>query len=278
VFDRATQSSYPPGSTFKVVTDIAAIDSGRYRPDSTVSGRNGKVISGVPLQNDNGENFGDIDLTTALTNSVNTVWAEVAETVGRSTMGRYMTRLGFYGRPALDYPADQRQPSGEFRQGSLVSPLSRFIDVGRMGIGQDLLSVTPLQMAMVASAVANGGVLMKPHLGAKTVDRDGRVVNDVRPEEQSRVMKASTARAVGQMMSQVVKEGTGTAAALSGIQVAGKTGTAETGGCSGNQAWFIAFAPVDKPKIAVAATVECANGTGGEVAAPIAKQVMEALL
>ncbi len=278
VFNRATQSSYPPGSTFKVVTDIAAIDSGRYRPDSTVSGRNGKQISGVPLQNDNGENFGDIDLTTALTNSVNTVWAEVAESIGRSTMGKYMTRLGFYARPPLDYPADQRQPSGEFDKGRLVSSLSRVIDVGRMGIGQDKLSVTPLQMAMVASAVANDGVLMKPHLGAKTVDRDGRLVDDVRPEQESRVMKSSTARTVGKMMSQVVKEGTGTAAALSGIEVAGKTGTAETGGCSGNQAWFIAFAPVEKPKVAVAATVECANGTGGEVAAPIAKRVMEALL
>jgi peptidoglycan glycosyltransferase len=278
VFNRATQSSYPPGSTFKVVTDIAAIDSGRYRPDSTVSGRNGKVISGVPLQNDNGEDFGDIDLTTALTHSVNTVWAEVALHVGQSTMGRYMTRLGFYARPPLDYPADQRQPSGEFSGGRLLSPLSGQIDVGRMGIGQDKLSVTPLQMAMVASAVANGGVLMQPHFGAKTVDRDGRVVDDVRPVQESRVMKSSTAGTVGQMMSQVVREGTGTAAALSGIQVAGKTGTAETGGCSGNQAWFIAFAPVDRPKVAVAATVECANGTGGEVAAPIAKRVMEALL
>jgi peptidoglycan glycosyltransferase len=147
-----------------------------------------------------------------------------------------------------------------------------------MGIGQDLLSVTPMQMAMVAAAVANDGVLMKPHLGSKTVDRDGRVVTDVRPEQQSRVMKASTARAVAQMMSRVVEEGTGTAAALSGIQVAGKTGTAEIGGCSGNQTWFIAFAPVQHPKVAVAATVECANGTGGEIAAPIAKRVMEALL
>lgn len=278
VFNRATQSSYPPGSTFKVVTDIAAIDSGRYRADSTVSGRNGKQISGVPLQNDNGEDFGEIDLTTALTNSVNTVWAEVAESIGQSTMGKYMTRLGFYSRPPLDYPADQRQPSGEFAKGRVLSPLSRLIDVGRMGIGQDKLSVTPLQMAMVASAVANDGVLMRPHLGAKTVDRDGRLVDDVRPQQEGRVMKSSTARTVGEMMSQVVKEGTGTAAALSGIQVAGKTGTAETGGCSGNQAWFIAFAPVQKPRVAVAATVECANGTGGEVAAPIAKQVMEALL
>lgn len=278
VLNRATQSQYQPGSTFKVVTAIAGIDSGKYTPDSTVSGRNGKVISGVPLQNDNGENFGDIDLTTALTNSVNTVWAEVAENVGKPTMGRYMTRLGFYAKPPLDYPADQRYASGEFRNGDLLDPLSSFIDVGRMGIGQDKLQVTPLQMAMVAAAVANGGMLVQPHLGDKVIDRDGRVVDDVKAVDESRVMKPSTARAVTQMMSNVVKEGTGTAAALSGIQVAGKTGTAEVGRCQGNQAWFIAFAPVDRPKVAVAATVECANGTGGEVAAPIAKSVMEALL
>jgi peptidoglycan glycosyltransferase len=189
-----------------------------------------------------------------------------------------MTRLGFYSDPPLDYPADQRRPSGEFRDGSLLDPVSRFIDVGRMGIGQDKLAVTPLQMAMVASSVANGGVLVKPHMGSKVIDRDGRVVDDIKGQEQARVMKPSTARAVTQMMSNVVKEGTGTAAALSGIEVAGKTGTAETGRCQANQAWFIAFAPVSNPKIAVAVTTECANGTGGEVAAPIAKRIMEALL
>jgi peptidoglycan glycosyltransferase len=278
VFNRATQSSYPPGSTFKVVTALAAIDSGKYTPDSTVSGRNGKIISGVPLQNDGGESFGDIPLTQALTFSVNTVWAEVAETVGKSTMGRYMTRLGFYAKPPLDYPAAQQTPSGEYRNGRLLSPLSSFIDVGRMGIGQDLLAVTPLQMAIVASAVANNGVLVRPHMGSKVVDPDGRVRENVSTQEESRVMRPSTARAVTGMMSQVVREGTGTAAALSGIEVAGKTGTAEVGQCSGNQTWFIAFAPVSDPKVAVAVTNECANGTGGEVAAPIAKQVMEALI
>lgn len=278
VFNRTTQSSYPPGSTFKVVTAIAAIDSGKFTPDSTVSGRNGKVISGVPLQNDGGEDFGDIPLTEALTFSVNTVWAEVAETVGKATMGRYMTRLGFYAKPLLDYPSDQRTASGEYRNGRLLSPLSPFIDVGRMGIGQDLLAVTPLQMAMVAASVANNGVLVRPHMGAKVVDPDGRVRDDVRPQEESRVMRPSTARAVAGMMSQVVREGTGTAAALSGIEVAGKTGTAETNACAGNQTWFIAFAPVTDPKVAIAVTNECAGGTGGEVAAPIAKRVMEALI
>ena len=278
VFNRATQSSYPPGSTFKVVTAIAAIDSGRYTPDSQVSGQNGKIISGVPLQNDNGESFGDIPLTEALTNSVNTVWAEVAERVGKSTMGRYMTRLGFYSKPPFDYPSDQRLASGEYYNGTLLSPLSPHIDVGRMGIGQDLLAVTPLQMAMVAATVGNDGVLVRPHMGAKVVDPDGRVRDDIGTQEEDRVMKPSTARSVTGMMSQVVKEGTGTAAALSGIEVAGKTGTAEKNQCSGNQTWFIAFAPVAHPKVAIAVTNECADGTGGEVAAPIAKQVMEALI
>ena len=113
---------------------------------------------------------------------------------------------------------------------------------------------------------------------AEVVDPDGRVRDDIGTQEEDRVMKPSTARSVTGMMSQVVKEGTGTAAALSGIEVAGKTGTAEKNQCSGNQAWFIAFAPVSHPKVAVAVTNECASGTGGEVAAPIAKKVMEALI
>ena len=279
LFNRATQASYPPGSTFKVVTAIAAIDTGRYSPTSAVSGRNGKLIGGVPLNNFGGQDFGSVDLTTALTKSVNTVWAEVAETLGRRTMGNYMTRLGFYGKPRLDYPADQVQASGEYMKGRLMSPTSRFIDVGRMGVGQDKLAVTPLQMAMVAAAVANDGKLVDPHLTDRVVDPDGRVVDDV-TRSGTRVMKKSTADAVAQMMAGVVREGSGTAAALEGIEVAGKTGTAETNVQQGiTQPWFIAFAPIDKPEAAIAVTIErSAGGTGGEEAAPIAKQVLEALV
>ena len=117
-----------------------------------------------------------------------------------------------------------------------------------MAIGQDKLTVTPLQMAMVASAVANGGKLMKPRLGDRIVDRDGRTVRRLVPEEMSQVMSPETASQVGAMMGQVVKEGTGTAAALQGIDVAGKTGTAEVDRpCGPNQLWFIAFAPVAGP-------------------------------
>jgi peptidoglycan glycosyltransferase len=279
LLNRNTQSGYPPGSTFKVVTAIAAIDSGLYNPDSRISGRNGKVISGVPLNNDGGESFGDITLTEALTHSVNTVFGEVGEKVGKATMKKYMDRLGFGAPVEVDLPRDERASSGERRNGRIIPATSRFVDVGRMAIGQDKLTVTPLQMAMVAASVANGGKLMKPHIGDRIVDRDGRTVRRIEPEEMSQVMSPQTASQVGAMMAQVVKEGTGTAAALEGIDVAGKTGTAEVDrACGPNQLWFIAFAPVQDPRVAIAVTVECGTGFGGTVAAPIAKAVMQELL
>jgi peptidoglycan glycosyltransferase len=278
LLNRNTQAGYPPGSTFKVVTAIAAIDSGRYTPDSRISGRNGKRISGVPLNNDLGESFGDITLTEALTKSVNTVFGEIGEKLGKATMKKYMDRLGF-GRPVeVDLPRDERAASGERKGGHIIPATNGAVDVGRMAIGQDKLTVTPLQMAMVASAVANGGKLMKPHIADRVVDRDGRTVRRIDPGEMSQVMSADTASKVGAMMDQVVKEGTGTAAALEGIDVAGKTGTAEVGHNCPNQLWFIAFAPAQDPRVAIAVTVECGTGFGGTVAAPIAKAVMQELL
>ena len=279
LLNRTTQSGYPPGSTFKVVTAIAAMDSGEYTPDSMVSGENLKPISGVPLRNFNNEDFGQITLTDALTNSVNTVWAEVGEKLGKRTMGRYMDRLGFNEQVRLDLPPDERRDSGEFVNGRLISPTSARVDVGRMAIGQDKLNVTPLQMAMVPAAVANGGSLMEPHLTDRIVDRDGRTVDRIQPREMSQVMSGKAAGEVADMMGKVVEEGTGTAAALEGMSVGGKTGTAEVDRpCGPNQAWFIAFAPRHDPKVAIAATVECTSGTGGDTAAPIAKQVMQELL
>ena len=257
LLNRATQAGYPPGSTFKVVTATAALDSGRFQPSSVVNGDSPKEISGVPLANSGGKSFGDIDLTTALTNSVNTVWAQVAEKLGKGTMSDYMRRYGFNSDPPLDYPRDQIFASGEYRDGALLPPTSRFVDVGRMGIGQDKLRVTPLQMAMVAAAVANGGELMRPTLTRSVVDPDGRVVDSVDPERERRVMSEATAQNLTRMMENVVREGTGTAAALQGIDVAGKTGTAEIVRDQDiNQPWFIGFAPSASPKIAVAVTIE----------------------
>ncbi|MGZ4184592.1 MAG: peptidoglycan D,D-transpeptidase FtsI family protein [Solirubrobacteraceae bacterium] len=281
-FNRATQSGYPPGSTFKVVTATAAIDSGQFTPNSVVNGNSPKTISGVPLSNDLNQSFGPITLTKALTYSVNTVWAQVAEQVGRATMTKYMKRFGFYAKPPLDYPPEQIAESRPYSPtGRAYPPASPREDIGRIGIGQGGLAVTPLQMAMVASAVADGGKLMTPRLATKAVDQDGRTVQTYKPSVMSQVMSPSTAAQVTQMMKNVVEEGTGTPAQLGNISVAGKTGTAQVGivGSNLTQPWFIGFAPVGNPKVAVAVTVErTQGGFGGTVAAPIAKQVIQTLL
>ena len=168
--DRATQGQYPPGSTFKVVTATAAIDSGHYTPNSIVNGDSPKLISGVPLQNDNNQSFGPISLTTALTYSVNTVFAQVGVALGRGTMTKYMQRFGFYFHPPIDLPRGEVYSSRPYDpNGHPYPPASPNEDIGRIAIGQGGLRVTPLQMAMVAAAVANGGVLMAP-----PPDRQGR--------------------------------------------------------------------------------------------------------
>jgi peptidoglycan glycosyltransferase len=279
LFNRATQGQYPPGSTFKVVTAAAALDTGKYTPDSQISGKNNKVISGVPLANFGGENFASISLTDALTHSVNTVFGEIGEKLGKDTMYQYMRRFGFNQKPPLDYPRPQKFASGVYGKGGKLLNQNDPVDIGRVAIGQERLQVTPLQMAMVASAVANGGKLMRPHMVEKVIGPDGRTKDTIGGEEQSRVMSDKSASELTQMMRHVVESGTGTAAQLQGIQVAGKTGTAEAPG-GFNDAWFIAFAPADNPKVAIAVVVEHAqqSQTGGEVAAPLAAQVMRVLL
>jgi peptidoglycan glycosyltransferase len=273
-FNRATQGRFPPGSTMKVVTAAAALDSGKYTPDSTVSGENGKVISGTPLNNFGGQDFGQITLAEALTNSVNTAWASVAEDLGKQTMADYMRKFGFYEDPPMDYPDDQMVPSGEYGpRGRVLSPTSDQIDVGRMAIGQDKLLVTPLQMATVAQTVANGGVRMQPRLVEKVLDPDGRTIDEPLPEESERVMSEENANALAGMMQDVVEQGTGTAAQLEGVDVSGKTGTAEVGDGT-DDLWFIGFTD----RFAVCAMLERqTGGTGGGNAAPIAAEVLKVL-
>jgi len=277
LFNRATQARYPPGSTFKVVTAATALDSGRFTPDSQLSGRNKKPISGVPLDNFDGEDFGQVTLTEALTKSINTVWAEVGTDLGQRTLLRYMRRFGFGSEPPLDYPPNQLAASGVFnRRGRLINS-GDAIDIGRVAIGQERLQVTPLQMAMVAAAIGNDGKLMEPTFADRSIAPDGRVRRRFRPDRLRRVISSDAAHGVAGMMASVVERGSGTAAKLQGVRVAGKTGTAERGG-NVNQAWFIAFAPVERPRIALAVTVEQAQGTGGEVAAPIAQRLLEVAL
>src|SRR4051794_5313990 len=277
LLNRATQARYQPGSTFKVVTAAAALDTGKFTPNSFLDGSSPKTIGGVPLSNSGGESFGPISLTDALTNSVNTVWAQVGESLGKNTMYKYMQRFGFNSKPPLDYPRGQMDSSGVFSGGRLLDE-SDAVDIGRVAIGQERLQVTPVQMAMVASTVAAGGRLFKPRFVDRIVRKDGRVSRRIEPDLQSQVMSKKAADQLTQMMGRVVEEGTGTAAALSGIRVAGKTGTAEVANGTSNQAWFIAFAPIDHPRMAIAVTVERTSGQGGTVAAPMAKQVLQVLL
>ena len=280
--NRATQAHYAPGSTFKIVTATAAIDSGLYTPNSVINGNSPITVSGVPLQNDGNQSWGPQTFTTAMINSINTIFAQVAEHVGRARMADYMRRFGFYRVPPLDYPVAEMRPSDVFgSNGKLLAPGSPDEDIGRIGIGEGGVTTTPMQMAMVAAAVANGGKLMTPHLTSRVVNSDGVTVKTIHPSVFSQVMKPSTAHAVTDMMTKVVEEGTGTAVQLSGISVAGKTGTASIGAPGSNltQPSFVAFAPAQAPKIAIAVTVDQSQGGyGGTVAAPIARAVLQTLL
>jgi peptidoglycan glycosyltransferase len=282
LINRAVQTNYQPGSTFKVVTAAAALDTGKVTPDTIVDGSSPQTISGVPLANAGGVSYGPIDFTTALTNSVNVVFAKLGEQVGSKTLVDYMERFGFYKDPQLDYPESEMRASGVRNSASQL--VTDGFDVGRVAIGQGgaegQIQVTPLQMAEVAGAVANGGKLIRPRLTDRIVGQDGRVEEQIDPAQQSQVMKPETAEQLTEMMANVVREGTGTEAALSGVNVAGKTGTAEVRNQTLNQVWFIGFAPVEAPRYAIAVTLEDQplGSSGGTDAAPLAAQVLQTLL
>ena len=284
LLNRATQGLYPPGSTFKVVTAAAGLESGAITPESTIDSPGSIIDEGHELANDFNEDFGPIQLDFALTNSVNTYFAQLGQKVGQDEMFETMEKLGFNATPPIDLPDDEVYNSGVYEDGHTIGRNSP-VDLGRLAIGQERLLETPLQNAMVAAAIANGGKLMKPQIWNRVIDPDGRVVKSLDPDTYSEPITAKTAEELTTAMEGVVSEGTGTNAAISGVQVAGKTGTAETpgnkacgGGVEENQAWFIGFAPADDPKIAIAATVECTEQFGNDVAAPIFRDVAETIL
>lgn len=282
--NRATQGRYPPGSTFKVVTAAAGLESGTITPETTIDAPGTLEVEGQPLNNDFTEDFGPIALDTALTNSVNTWFGQLGQKVGQDALFETMEKFGFGSIPAIDLPSEELLPSGVESEGSLLNKNDP-VDLARVAIGQERLLVTPLQMAEVAAAVANEGRLMKPQIWSRVVDPDGRVVERLDPSEYSQPISAETAADLTTAMEGVVTEGTGTNAAIPGVAVAGKTGTAETpgneacgGGSEENQAWFIGFAPADDPEIAIAVSIECTLQFGNDVAAPIFSDVAETIL
>jgi peptidoglycan glycosyltransferase len=285
LLDRVTQGRYPPGSTFKVITAATALESGKYTPGSTFTDPGTFLEYGQAIHNDNGERFpGSFDLGFALTKSINTVFAQIGATLCPRDrcplLQQSMARFGFYRAPQIGLPQYQVVPSGladPDHPGRLL-PQNGRLDPARTAIGQYTLQVTPLQMAMVAGAIANGGVLMRPSLVDRVIGPGGRTITTTKPQSDGQAVSATVASEIATMMGNVVKDGTGTAAALAGVSVAGKTGTAQTSRPGRNDAWFIAFAPQQNPRIAVAVVVEDTPQYGGQVSAPIARSIIQAYL
>jgi penicillin-binding protein A len=285
LINRATAGRYQPGSTFKVVTATAALNSGRFTPSSEFDDPGYCEEYGQRVRNAGNpeapEAFGRVSLFQGLQHSINSVFCNVGKTIGAGSILGYAKRFGFYDLPPLETPENERLASGLYNRGHLFDPKNPAtqVDPGRLAFGQERLQVTPLQMAMVASTVANHGVLMRPHLVQKVVSPGGKTIVRAKPHKLARVMSPQVASQLNAMMQAVVTGGTGPKGAIPGVPVAGKTGTAETGRGNIYTAWFIAFAPANRPQVAVAVVVEDQpGGFGGEVAAPIAKQVMEALI
>jgi penicillin-binding protein A len=283
LFNRAEAGLYIPGSAFKVVTAAAALDSGRFTVDSTFNDPGYCTEYGKPVYNfadqSGPERFGSVNFTQALQHSINAVFCEVGKALGGRKILEYAKRFGFYSVPPLETPVNERAISGLYNKGKLFYPKNDFqVDPGRLAFGQERLQVTPIQMAMVTATIANGGLLMRPYVVERVVAPDGSTVTRTKPDSLGRAISENTATDLAGMMEQVVRGGTGTAAQIPGIRVAGKTGTAETGANHVNTTWFICFAPIENPKVAVAVVLERQSATGGTTAAPIAKSIMEALI
>jgi peptidoglycan glycosyltransferase len=283
--NRATQGKYIPGSTFKMVTASAALDTGRFTPDSPFYDPGYCIEYGQRVRNAGNpeapETFGSVNLTTGLAHSINSVFCNIGKALGAGQILRYAERYGFYSLPPLETPENERVASGLYNRGRLFKPKRpQFqVDPGRLAFGQERLQVTPLQMAMIAATIANRGTQMRPRLIERIVSPGGKTITHLRPEKLGRPIKPQTAAELTRMMELAVSGGTGTAGQIPGVRVAGKTGTAETGVADVNTTWFVAFAPADAPQVAIAVVVENQRGGfGGTIAAPIAKEVMEALL
>ena len=273
--DRITDG--PASVTFSLGTDEpelaqglaegALLGSYRYRPGSTVAEEPGSGDEPTVTQ------------LTVLTSARTGGLAEAAETRARAVLA---ARQWINLPPNLLYPESFAEAAGRYLTGTGVSV--EVLDDAQLaltGIGQFEVRTTPLQVAMISAAIANDGALMTPYLVETVRDRDLEVIEETRPRTMSRSVSASTAAALTEMMVSVVEGGSGTLAQLPGVRVAGKTGTAEYGSEGGAHAWFTGFAPADDPQIAVAVIVESATDnwtgeTGGQVAAPVAKAMLEA--
>jgi penicillin-binding protein A len=272
--NRAAREIYPPGSTFKLVTAAAALADGKT-PDSMVDSPDPLKLPGTRVYLSNSTNCGGtkITMTQALKVSCNTAFANLGMDVGEDKLREQAQLFGFDRRHLDDLGGVASQFPDKLNEAQLA--LS--------SIGQYDVAASPLQMAMVAAAIANDGVLMDPYVVSTVRSQDLKPIETHKASELSTAMTPKNAKELQQMMSEVVSEGTGRNAQIPGVEVAGKTGTAQSDPKRKPFAWFTSFAPVHDPAIAVAVIVEDANIprsdiAGGRLAAPIAREVMEAAL
>ncbi|WP_419996574.1 peptidoglycan D,D-transpeptidase FtsI family protein [Streptomyces boninensis] len=281
MLNRALKEVYAPGSTFKVVTSAAALESGKVEDineptDSPDPYKLPDTTGEKPLRNEGNIPCKNATLKVALQYSCNTVYAKLSDEIGNKEMREYAGKFGF----------DDSQIDTPVRAARSSYPEDNRPQNAQAGIGQASVVATPLQMAMVASAVANDGKLMKPYMVDELRAPNLNVVEQADPEEYSEPMSEDHAGDLQEMMENVVAKGTGTNAQVPGLTVGGKTGTAQHG--ENNElnpyAWFISYGKdSDGKKIAVAVLVEDGNAnrddiSGGGLAAPIAKNVMKAAL
>jgi penicillin-binding protein A len=272
--NRAAREIYPPGSTFKLVTAAAALADGK-NPDSMVESPDRLRLPGTRVYLSNSTNCGGskITITRALEVSCNTAFANLGLDVGASKLREQAQRFGFDRRHLADLGGVASQFPDKLNEAQLA--LS--------SIGQYDVASSPLQMAMVSAAIANDGVLMDPYVVSSVRSADLKPIETHKATELSTAMTPDNARELQQMMLRVVDQGTGRNAQIPGVEVGGKTGTAQSDPKRKPFAWFTSIAPVDDPAIAVAVIVEDANIprsdiAGGRLAAPIAKAVMQAAL
>jgi peptidoglycan glycosyltransferase len=278
LLNRAVQTRLPPGSTFKIVTAAGALENGlAENAESMVpGGPTFQLPQSTAVIDNGGRSCGgkEITLTQALVNSCNTTFMALADELGADRMLAQSEAFGFNS----DYFEDLRPVARSVYPEGMDRPQTAL-----SGIGQFDVAATPLQMAMVVGAVANGGVVMKPYLVDEVLSPDLDVLEKTEPTEFSRAISAETASELTKALVAVVDQGTGGPAAISGVSVAGKTGTAENCDDCKNYAWFVSFAPADDPQVAVAVMIQNADIpaddiAGGVLGGPIAKAVMEAVL
>jgi penicillin-binding protein A len=279
MLNRALRQTYPPGSTYKVVTAAAGLESGRYDLDKATETPDPYRLpdSSTDLGNDGDIPCKNATVRNALRYSCNTVFAKMSNSLGNGEMIKMSEKFGFNDKE-LDTPV---------RAAESVYPEDNKPQNAMAGIGQASNRTTPLQMAMVASAVANNGTLMKPYMVDQLVAPNLNVVQQQKPKELSEPVSSENAQKLQQAMETVVEKGTGTTAQIPGVTVGGKTGTAQHGENNSKNpyAWFISYAK-DKDgsaPVAVAVVIESSNTlrddiAGGKLAAPVAKRVMNAVL